>query len=92
MPFTNMSDGRNFTDYRSQREQMSTYGDRFSTHDSMSLRQAMTGNAEKVIENPGCNRKQAAGMSVQCGGPISQYVSTKSTITDFPTGPLGSKQ
>lgn len=89
MPIINMSDGRNFTEYRSSREQMASYRQQHNTLDSKSLRHSlMHSNTEQVS----CTPKQASGMSVMCGGPMSQYVSKKSTITDFPTGPLKSTQ
>ena len=56
--------------------------------DSKSLRHSLQQNADSIIEKPLCTPRQAEGMAVLCGGPISQYVSEKSTITEFPKGPL----
>ena len=88
MPFTNMSDGRGFTDYRSQKEQMNFYENQFNAHDSKTIRFSMIQNAESIQNTQACTPKQASGMSVLCGGPMAQYVSTKSTVTEFPKGPL----
>tara|TARA_B100001758_G_C17751938_1_gene275703 strand:+ start:37 stop:309 length:273 start_codon:yes stop_codon:yes gene_type:complete len=89
MPFTNgMSDGRNFTDYRTQKGQMETIRGTYGTSDSKSLRYAMIQNAEVIMNKQTCTKGESQGMAVLCGGPLSQYVSTKSTISEFPKGPI----
>lgn len=89
MPFTNgMSDGRNFTDYRTQKGQMEVMRKVYSTSDSKSLRYAMIHNADAIMNRQTCTKGEAQGKSVLCGGPLSQYVSTKSTISEFPKGAI----
>ena len=88
MTVTHMSDGRNFTDYTSAKERMSHYRKEYKIGDSKSLRSSLVNNAQSVMQNNQCTPKQASGMAVICGGPMAQYVSTKSTITEFPKGPL----
>ena len=70
MPFTNMSDGRNFTDYRTQKEQMAAVSKKYNVYDSKSLRQTLTTQADDLMTHKECTPKQATGMSVLCGGPI----------------------
>ena len=88
MPFTNMSDGRNFTNYESAKQQMAHYRNMYNIGDSKSLRHSLQKNAENIMNKPLCTPRQAEGMAVLCGGPMSQYVSEKSTITEFPKGPI----
>lgn len=79
MTIINMSDGRNFTDYRNSKVQMSEYRNVHNVGDSQSLRHSLIQNAEKIMnDKPPCTPEQAQGMAVQCGGPIAQYVSTPS--------------
>ena len=85
MTIVNMSDGRNFTDYRSSREAMSSYRKQFKLGDSKSLRHALTNNP---ITKSNCTKKEASTMSVLCGGSMLEYVSTPSNINEYPTGPL----
>ena len=82
MPFTNMSDGRNFTDYRPTSEAIAAHQARFGAIDSTSLRYAMQQNAEDIMTKPGCTPKEQSGMTVLCGGPISQYL-TEPNKTEF---------
>lgn len=90
---TNMSDGRSFTDYRPHNEMMSDVMQKTGTVDSKSLRYALQTNADAMITTNGnlqkeCTVKEASGKSVQCGGPMAQYVSQPAKIVDFPKGPL----
>ena len=88
MTITNMSDGRSFTDYRNQKSQMSEYQNNHNVYDSKSLRHSLVQNAESLRNNTTCGKAEAAGKAVLCGGAMAQYVSTKSTMTEFPKGPL----
>ncbi len=88
MTIINMSDGRNFTDYRNQKSQMLEYQQTHNVYDSKSLRHSLVQNAESLQTTHICGKAESAGKAVLCGGPMAQYVSTKSTIQEFPKGPL----
>ena len=88
MHYTNMSDGRNFTDYRTPSEQIDTIRKMYNVSDSKSLRYAMIQNAEHIQNKPTCTYKSSQGMSVLCGGPMSQYTSKPSQMKEFPKQPL----
>jgi len=61
-----MSDGRNFTDYTSQRQQMIEYRQKYKTLDSRSLRQALITNANSIMNTNNCTKKQESTMHVWC--------------------------
>ena len=88
MTVINMSDGRGFTDYRSSKETMAQYRSQYKVGDSKSLRHSLMNNGESLMQKTECTPKEASGKAVLCGGPMAQYVSTKSTIDEFPKGPL----
>ena len=88
MTIQNMSDGRSFTDYRSPVESAQFYRKEFKSANSLSLRHDMQTNAEKIMGTPVCNHTASQGQSVVCGGPMAQYMSVKSKITDFPQVPV----
>lgn len=88
MTIINMSDGRSFTDYRGAKAQIAEYKSVNNVHDSKSLRYSLITNAENVRNTHRCGKAEASGKAVLCGGEMAQYVSTKSTIKEFPKGPL----
>ena len=60
MPFANgMSDGRNFTDYRTQKGQMETIRAKYGTSDSKSLRYAMMHNADAIRNQQTCTKGES---------------------------------
>lgn len=88
MTITNMSDSRAFTDYTRPTERAHTYMQKYNVTNSMDLRNSMQNNPSVITKTPLCNKSGAEGQSVLCGGPMSQYVSKKNNIQEYPKTPI----
>lgn len=66
MPLIKMSDGRGFTDYRPQTEQVNDVSIKYNSYDSKSIRQSFVTNATDIMKTKECTPKQATGMNILC--------------------------